>query len=477
MQDAGSTTPRDANTASAPETKDSAADRPAVLVLGGGIAGIQAALNLAEFGVKVHLVEESSSLGGIMARLNKTFPTNDCSICIEAPVMYEVTKNPNIDLLTYTELRRVSGNNGKYRVRLRKKPRFVLEDKCKGCGKCVDVCPVALPDELDGKLGGKRTLISIPMQQAVPNVYYIANSCRFGQMRDKGACIGDCKIDCIQCRECPIARCVVECKKEGADAIVLWQRDEQVDLEVSSIIVAVGLEPLPPEQDLYGYGTCENVLTHLEYERLTNAGGPSAGELHRLSDDEPPKAVAWIQCAGRDAHKGLTYCSKVCCMAATKQALITKEHDKNIETYIFYTDLQAFGKGFHEFFNRAEAEGVHYIRGKPAEVREDPKTKQVILKYEDISGSEVKELAVDMLVLSMALVPPERIKKLAKILKLELDGNGFLKVKDPILAPAETGVPGIYICGGAGGPADISESVTQALAASSRAVINAKSQR
>jgi heterodisulfide reductase subunit A len=445
--------------------------KPEVMVVGGGIAGIQAALNLANYGVKVHLVEDTSTIGGLMARLNKTFPTNDCSICIEAPIMYEVLKSPNINLLTYTELRRAKKqSDGSFKVRLRKKPRYVVEDKCKGCGKCVEVCPVAVPDELDAKLGGTRKLISMPIPQAVPNTYYIDLACRNGSMKEKGACVGGCDIDCIQCRECQIALCIKACKEEGADAVMLWQREEQLDVTVSAIILAVGLEPLKPTEDMFGYGRVENVVTHLDYERLTNAGGPTSGELRRITDESAPKSVAWIQCVGRDAHEDRTYCSRVCCMAATKQAIITKEHNPEIDTYIFYTDLQAYGKSFHEFYRRAEEYGVKYMRAKPAEVSEDPDTKQVILRYEDMENAEPKELAVDMLVLSTALVPPERIRKLAKALKLELDDNGFFKPKDPLLAPAESTIKGIYLCGGASGPVDISESVTQALAASAKAI-------
>jgi heterodisulfide reductase subunit A len=388
-------------------------------------------------------------------------------------MMYEVTKNPNINLLTYTELRRVKKQpDGNFKVRLRKKPRFVLEEKCKACGKCVEACPVTVPDELDGRVGGTRKLISIPIPQAVPNTYVIDNLCRFGQMKKQGGCIGECDVDCIQCRECQIARCVKACKDEGADAVMLWQREELLDVEVSAIIVAVGLGPKEPDQHLFGYGDYPNVLTHIEYERLTNAGGPTSGELRKSTDGKPPRSVAWIQCAGRDVNSGLTYCSKICCMAATKQAIITKEHDPEIDAYIFYTDLQTYGKGFHEFHRRAEASGVQYIRAKPAEVSEEPDTGQLILRYEDPHTSELTELKVDILVLSVPLVAPERIRKLSKILKLTLDENGFIKSKDPVLAPVETDIPGIYLCGGAGGPLDISESVTSALAASSKAAAN-----
>jgi heterodisulfide reductase subunit A len=385
-------------------------------------------------------------------------------------MMYEVTKNPNINLLTYTELRRVKRQqDGTFKVRLRKKPRFVDEDKCKSCGKCVEVCPVTVPDELDGRIGGTRKLISVPIPQAVPNTYVVANECRFGQMFKEGACIGECDVDCIQCRECQIAKCVVACRQEGAEAVLLWQRDEQLDVNVSAIVVAVGLEPMQPPEGLLGFGLVPNVITNLDYERLTNAGGPTTGSIRKPSDGNEPEAVAWIQCAGRDTATGKTYCSKICCMAATKQAIISKEHSPDIDTYIFYTDLQTYGKGFHEFHARAEASGVKYIRGKPAEVTENPDNGRIILGYEDIRSAEPVELEVDMLVLSVPLIPSERIKKLSKILKLTTDEFGFIKTRDKLTAHAETESEGIFVCGGAAGPIDISESVTSALAASAKA--------
>jgi len=213
-----------------------------VLIIGGGIAGIEAALNLADYDFQVYLVDNFPTIGGLMARLDKTFPTNDCSICIEAPKMYEVQKNPNIHLLTNCEIRRVNGTEDVFKVRIVKKPRFVDEEKCKGCGKCTEACPVSVPDEIDNKIGGLRKLAYIPFPQAVPNYYLIHPDCRYGKMKDEGACIGDCIIDCIQCRECPIALCVKACKDEGGDAVMLWQREELLDLEVNSIIVASGIE-------------------------------------------------------------------------------------------------------------------------------------------------------------------------------------------------------------------------------------------
>jgi heterodisulfide reductase subunit A len=439
-----------------------------VLIIGGGIAGMEASLNLADYGFEVYLLDDTPTIGGLMARLNKTFPTNDCSICIEAPKMFDVQRRPNIHLLTNSEVRRVEGSAGNFRVRVMKKPRFVDETKCKGCGKCAEVCPVTVPDELESKIGGSKKLISVPFPQGVPNTYIIDGKCRFGKFKDNGACIGKCIVDCIQCRECPIARCVKACKDEGADAVMLWQTEKIIDIKVGSIIIATGVEALEPAVGTYGYGLYENVITHLQYERLSNAGGPTSGEIVRPSDKKHPKSIAWVQCVGRKKD-GIAYCSKICCMAATKQSIITKEHDNTAEAYIFYMNMNTYGKGFYEFQKLAKRLSVKYITGRPSEVYENPQTKNIIMRVEDLDSSELKELEVDLLVLCTAIIPSSRNKKLAKILKTDLDEYGFFREKDSINVPLETNVKGIYLCGGSIEPKDISESVVQAIAASLKA--------
>ncbi len=344
------------------------------------------------------------------------------------------------------------------------------EEKCTGCGACIQACPVTLPHEMDGRIGGSRKLVSMPFPQAVPNVVVIDPECRSGRMRASGACVGGCVVDCSQCRECPIALCVKACQKEGKDAVRLWQANQKIELEVNSIVVASGITTAKLPTGLHGYGVYPNVITNLEFERLMNAGGPTAGQIVRPTDGKHAQNIAWFQCSGRGLVTGVPYCSKVCCMIATKQVIITKEHDPSVQTTVFYNDLKAYGKNFWQFFQKARNQGVRYVKGRPYDVHEVRETKDLIVRYEDVVSGELKEETFDLVVLSSGLIASDRNEKLAKVLNIELDEHGFFKEKDPLTAPLQTKVEGVYLCGGATGPIDISESVVQAAAAGVKAV-------
>ena len=430
----------------------------AVLVIGAGIAGIQAALDLANRGVTVYLVEKSPSIGGRMAQLDKTFPTMDCSICILAPKMIECFRHPNIELLAYSEVKEVTGSAGNFVVKVLKKPRFIDVDKCTGCGECTEKCPVRVANEFDMGMG-KRKAVYMIFPQAVPRVAVIdKDSCLFFQK-------GVCQI------------CEKFCQ---AHAINFDQKAEEITLNVSSIVLATGVEIWNPESiSEYGYKRHQNVLLSLEFERLINASGPTRGELLRPTDGKKPRIIVFIQCVGsRSERKGFPYCSSVCCMYATKEAILVKEHNPECMVNVLYMDLRVFGKRFQEFVTRAKEEGgVNYINGRATVVIEDPVTENLFVRYENIAEGKMEELCADLVVLCPALVPREDNGLLAKTLGLELDEYGFLRTKDPLLMPVETNVDGIFVCGSCQLPKDISESVTQASAAADKAAEVAATRR
>ncbi|MHA1652115.1 MAG: FAD-dependent oxidoreductase, partial [Candidatus Helarchaeota archaeon] len=423
----------------------------AAMVIGGGVAGIQAALDLAESGFRVYLVEKSPSIGGRMAQLDKTFPTNDCSLCILAPKMVEVFRHPNIELLTYHEVTKVEGEAGNFEVTVLKKPRYVDETKCKGCGQCATKCPaeklLKIPDEFNMGLQ-TRGAIYIPFPQAVPPVYLI----------DPEHCLYLTKGKCGTC----IKRC-------DAGAINYEMKPEYRKIRVGAIIVVTGFEQFDPSKiPRYGY-QYPNVVTGLEFERIMCASGPYRGEILRPSDKKHPHKIALVSCVGsRNAKEGVPYCSSVCCMYLAKECMITKEHAPDVECVIFKSDVRSYGKGFNEFIQRARTEyGIRYIDGRVSLIEEDPETQDLIVYYEDMATGESKEYRAELVVLATALIPSKGTRELAEILGINVDHRGFFTELSEI-SPSETNRPGIYICGYGQAPKDIPESVADASSAAGK---------
>jgi len=425
--------------------------KPEALVIGGGVAGIQAALDLADTGYNVYLVEKAPSIGGRMAQIDKTFPTMDCSICILAPKMSDVGRHPNIKLLTYSEILDVKGYIGNFKVKVLKKPRYVTEE-CTACGDCTKVCPMIAPNEFDAGLAVRHAIYT-PFAQAVPSTYVI----------DRELCLN--KENVVVCD-----KCVKACERQ---AINFEMKPEEIELEVGTIIVAIGADVFDPSTiPQYGYGRYSNVITSLEFERLINAGGPSGGKLIRPSDMEIPKTVAFIQCVGsRSERTGKPYCSNVCCMNTIKDALLIKEHWPETQIYVFYVDIRAFGKGFEDLYRRARKEGIIFIRGLPAKIIEDKKTHDLWLIGENTLQKELYKIRVELAVLSIGLEPRKETELIQKLLTLSRSPDGFFMEAHPKLRPVDAATGGIFFAGCAEAPKDIKDSVTQASAAAARAGI------
>jgi len=421
------------------------------LVIGGGVAGIQAALDLADTGYKVYLVEKEPSIGGRMAQIDKTFPTMDCSICILAPKMSDVGHHPNIELLPNSEIVDVKGYIGNFHAKVSKKPRYVTDD-CTACGECAKVCPVIAPNEFDVGLAIRHAIYT-PFAQAVPSTYII----------DMNICLT--KENIIVCD-----KCIKACERQ---AINFEMKPETIELEVGTIIVATGADVFDPSSlPNYGYGKYPNVITSLEFERLINAGGPSGGHLMKPSDMQIPKRVAFIQCIGSRSEKsGRLYCSNVCCMNTIKDSLLIKEHWPETEIYVFYVDIRAYGKGFEDLYKRAKKEGAIFIRGLPAEIIEDRKTRNLWLIGENTLQKELYKVNVDMIILSIGLEPRKDSEIIQRLLTLSRTQDGFFMEAHPKLRPVDAATGGIFFAGCAEGPKDIKDSVTQGSAATARAGI------
>jgi len=420
------------------------------LVIGGGVAGIQAALDLADTGYQVYLVEREPSIGGRMAQLDKTFPTMDCSICILAPKMADAGRHPNIELLTNSEVQEVKGYIGNFKVKVLKKPRYVT-DECTACGDCATVCTITVPNEFDVGLA-TRHAIYIPFPQAVPSTYIV----------DRDLCLN--KENIIICD-----KCIKACERQAID---FEMKPELLELEVGTIIVATGADVFDPVSLVnYGYTKFPNVITSLEFERLINAGGPSGGHLIRPSDMAIPKTVAFIQCVGSRSEKGHLYCSNVCCMNTIKDSLLIKEHWPETRIYVFYLDIRAYGKGFEDLYRRAKKEGVIFIRGLPAEVVEDRKTRNLWLIGENTLQKELYRINAEMVILSIGIEPRRDSDVIQRLLTLSKTQDGFFMEAHPKLRPVDAPTGGIFLAGCAESPKDIKDSVTQASAATARASI------
>jgi heterodisulfide reductase subunit A len=409
------------------------------LVIGGGIAGIQAALDIAEGGRDVILVEKEPSIGGNMARLSETFPTMDCSQCILTPKMVEAELNERIKLYTYSEVEKVDGYIGNFTVRIRKKARYVNEELCTGCGDCWAKCPFKAPSEFEMGLT-TRKVICTPFPQAVPNVPVI---------------------DAARCPKIQKDKCGLCEKVCGPEAIDFTQTDEFLSEAVGAIVVATGYKVMPNEHfGEYGAGKIKDVINGLQFERLASSAGPTGGEIRRPSDNTVPRSVVFIQCAGsRDEAKGVPYCSKVCCMYTAKHTMLYKHKVHDGQSYVFYMDIRAGGKRYEEFTRRAiEQDGAMYLRGRVSRVYE--KNGKVIVQGADtLSGSQV-EIEADMVVLASAILPGGGAEVVAQKLGIGYDKYKFFNEYHPKLKPVETVTAGIYLAGTCMGPMDIPDSVS-----------------
>jgi len=424
---------------------------PNVLVIGGGIAGIQAALDIANGEHTVYLVEREPSIGGHMAQLDRTFPTLDCSECILTPKMTEVGQHPFITLLAYSEVEEVLGSVGNFKVKVRKKARYVDEKKCTGCGVCEEKCPWKVDSEYEVGMG-KRGVVYVPFAQAIPHVATI----------DKEHCVYFLKGKCRACE-----------KFCDAKAIDFEQEDEIVEVEVGTIIVVTGYDQFDPSViPQYGYKKYDNVLTGLELERMTCAAGPTEGKI-LLKDGREPKSVAIVHCVGSRDQNYHEYCSRVCCMYGLKYAHLIKENTE-AEVYQMYIDMRCFGEGYEEFYRRVCDEGVNFIRGKVAKVTnvaltEEEQGKLIVITEDTLLGGIIR-VPVDMVILCPALEPRSDAEDVAKLCTINRRADGFFMERHVKLDPVATATEGVFIAGCCEGPKDIPDTVAQASAAAAKAL-------
>lgn len=420
---------------------------PRALIIGGGIAGMQAALDIANAGFEVVLVERKPSIGGHMLQLSETFPTLDCAQCILTPRTVEVGQHPRIRLYTYSEVVGVKGEAGRFRVRIRRAPAYVNWELCTGCGLCQEKCPAKVTSEFEEQVGIRKAIYTLS-PQAVPKKPVI----------DRESCIYFLRGKCRACEKlCP------------TQAIDFEQQESFVEEEVGAIVVAVGFGLYPPEEiGEYGAGQIPDVLTGIQFERLLSASGPTAGQVRRPSDGQEPREVVFIQCVrSRDPERGMPYCSRLCCMYTAKHAMLYKHRVHGGQAYIFYMDIRSAGKNYEEFVQRAmEEDDVLYIRGKVSKLfRQDGKV--MVWGVDTLTGKPV-EVAADMVVLATAMVPDPGAGALAATLGIAVDEHGFFHEAEDNLRPMETSRPGIFIAGAAQAPKDIPDTVAQASGAAAK---------
>ncbi len=420
----------------------------AVAVVGGGIAGVQSSLDLADMGFRVYLIEKGPAIGGVMAMLDKTFPTNDCSMCILSPKLVDCSRHPNIEIMTLSEVKGIEGDPGNFKVKVHIRPRYVDVEKCTSCGACESVCPIELPSEFEqGLVMRKAAYRSYP--QAIPNAYLIDKE---GQPGYKG---------CVECMAC-VKACQV-------GAIDHQQEPRDLELDVGAVVLAMGAHPFEPgiKKEL-GYDRYKNVVTSLEFERILSASGPYQGQIKRPGDGSRPMKIAWIQCVGsRDRTVEHEYCSAMCCMYTAKEAVIAKEHEPEIDPTVFYIDVRSYGKDFDRYITRAKEEhGIEYVRSRISEIYEDKSSGDLSIRYEDEKG-ELKEETFDMVVLSIGLCMNDSRSKALESLGLDVNEYGFAfsHQKDPVSLVR----PGIFMSGSFMEPQAIPEAVMQASAAASHA--------
>ena len=421
------------------------------LVIGGGIAGIQAALDIAEAGFEVDIVEKNATIGGRMAQIDKTFPTLDCSACILTPKMVDCAQNENIDILSYSEVEEVKGFVGNFSVKIRRKARYVDETKCTGCKICMDKCPSKKGlNEFNMGLN-TRPAIYIPFAQAIPNVAVI---------------------DPSQCIKMKTGKCGICQKFCGAGAIDYEQKDTFIERQYGAIVVATGFKPINLDAfNEYGYNDNKDVITSLELERLMNAAGPTNGVLLRPSDGEHPKVITFIQCVGsRDTSGcGKPYCSKICCMYTAKHAMLIREKYPDTEVHVFYIDVRTPGKNYDEFFRRAvEQYGVDYIKGMVGKVYNE--NGKLMVQGSNLIDNEQVTIESDLVVLAAAIEPEPSVRKVATLLTASIDTNNFLTESHAKLRPVESPTAGVYLAGVCQGPKDIPETVSQASACAAKVI-------